>query len=337
MTSLGGIVMAANLVLLAPIPEEMVERIQGQVSDLNWQVTRLSSTPQSAAKPWLSIQSRTASITVDIAVWVETSTQNVSRLSIYEPSTGQLKVRAMRGTTKLPAAKLSANYEALALAIRGHLQAFEMRTRMVSLSPPKRIEVRVDKPKERLKPPVPRSTYWETRMAPLYVLQSTESFQDVGIQFGLAWGQEHWALAFKSAWVLPVELADEYSKLSIWSAQAQLGTEWIPYRSSSNSISLSFQSGPQVYVGQVETVLATVQTDEVEPVWALRSAIGAAWTSYFNDLSEGWGLRLGLELGFVAGAPVYKYQSQETVIARSEVWVFQPQLSVGLTYRKKNN
>jgi|GEM_PF-4598449 len=327
--------MAANLVLLAPIPQEMVERIQGQVSDLNWQVTQLPPTPESAAKPWVSIQSRTASITVDIAVWVETSTQNIASLSIYEPLTGQLKVRAMSEAIKLTAAKRSAKYEALALALRGHLQAFDLRRQMVSLSPPKPIEVRVDKPKGRPKTVVPRLTYWETRVAPLYILQSSESLRNVGIQFDLAWGQERWGLALKSAWVSPVELSDDYSKLFIWSAQAQLGAEWIPYTSSSHSISLAIQSGPQVYVSRVETALETVRTGEVSPVWALSSAVGAAWTSYFNDLPEGWGVRLGFDLGFVAGAPQYRYQFRDTVVARNEVWVFQPQLSVGISYRKK--
>ena len=328
---------AANLVLLAPIPDELVERIQGQVSDLNWQVTLLASTPESAANPWTSIQSRTASTAVDIAVWVETSTQNVDGLSIFEPSSGQLKVKTIAHAAKLTKAKRSANYEALALTVRSHVQAFEMRSRMVTLSPPKLVPIRTKKPAVEREPVVPNPSYWETHVAPFYILQTDESFRDIGLLFGLAWGRDRWRISFRSAGTLPVELSDEYSKLTLWSAQVQLGAEWIVSKSVRDSISLGFQSGPQVFVGRAEAVLETVQADEVAFVWSIRSALGAAWTKYFNSLSEGWGLRLGFELGVVAGAPQYRYQSADTTVVRSEVWVFQPQLSVGLTYGKKSN
>ena len=336
-TSIGGILLAANLALLGPIPSELVERIRGQVSDLRWELVIIDTSHANIKNPWANLKTHTASVTFDMAVWVETSSTHADSLSIFEPETGQLSVKSLsRKPSPSEQGQRSANFETLALMVRSYIKAYELKRFR-----PKKPAALPNQPPTVLKKPetdTPNmpSWSWLFRLNAKHRFQGFNTFGVPIVELATGWSNHDWSwiLSLGASW--PQEQRDAYSTLRLFVYEAKTGPEWIVRKGNTWDFTLGMSVGLDRYSAQLSDTQALLPNKNADEIWSLRTGLGAAWTWFSGEERSGLGLRIGLDTETVWGAPIYKYQDFDVLRVRNKLWFFQPQISFGLVYREKN-
>jgi hypothetical protein len=331
-TSLGGVLLAANLALLGPMPDELIERIRGQVSDLAWELTLIPLDQNQRQRPWLVLKTQSSTATFDLAVWVETSSDATDRLSMYDPRSGQLRVKSLPQGQESRRRQRSANYEMLALLLRSQIKAYQMRPVVAPKpKPPAKETIRALDPP----PPPPAAHRWVLFFDANHRLDGLKTVGGSMLALDLGLQSENWIgfLGLQTAW--PQVQTDPYSTLKLSQHEARMGADWIGYAGEFWSVSMRGLLGLDLYTAELTKAQGIRLMTDVPPVWAGRSGLGLSFTLFPGGPNARIGFRASFAAHAVWGVPEYRYATPSGTKLRNELWFVQPQMGLGLVFRQK--
>jgi hypothetical protein len=323
-----GLSVAAKLVLLSPMPADLVERIRGQSSDLAWTIELIQLSEAQQARPWKALKAHPRAAEFDLAAWVETASGAEERLSIYNLRSGRYTVKPLAIHRNGPGHERSAHYETVAILLRGHLKIFALAVKPARPAP-------VPKP-----PPPPlvrtatKASTWSGRILFQHRLRGFRARGTPGLFVGLGRSQVRWAWCLGLSLMLPEADRDEYATLEL----QQYGVQWRVYHDwlngPSGRLGGQINLGVEAYLSRLTEAESTVQPKDAARLWAGQTGFDLVWQTPPLGLFDGLGFQINLGADVVWGAPEYQYATENGTQVRNVLASIQPHLGFGLFWGK---
>jgi len=328
-TSVVGLSVAANLVLLAPMPEDLVDRIRGQSSDLAWSIEVLELSETQKVSAWEALKSHPRHQEFDMAAWVETSIDATQRLSIYDLRSGRFTVKSLAIHGPRSAAERSANFETLALLLRGHLKTFSLTKQQA----PARITLA--EPAPVTAPKRLEKSMWFSQIAISHHFRGFRDYGTPGLSLALGRDGSAWAWDLSLFAQLSQRDADQYSTLELqhyggkWTASHYwLKGDWARFAG-------QLRLGVDAYYSRLEFSETRLTPGGKPWVLAGKTGLGLAWDLPFFGVNDDLGIQISGGADLVWGAPEYLYARENTTEVRNRLFLIQPYLGLGLHWGKK--
>ncbi len=307
----------------------VVNRVRGQVADLDAAVFSVVEAPADAASAFaLASQAR-----ADIVVWWR-SVDGAFDLALAHVPTSRMLERSIDRS-----GGDSAAFEAIAIVVRGALQDVDAGEPIGEVVP----EVSAPaEPETETEPTAPASTS-PAATEPVATEPTPSTPDPLGVRVTLGWlaafdghtpggaqsptlfagaGRDRWWVGLSAALSLPTELDDAYGTLSLLRLRAAASARWRAWTGPVVGAHLGADLGVLGWRWELESDDPTLEALGPGMVARFFAAPVVGITIALGDSPLEIALEAGVDL--VAGAPRFTYERQGTRETRNGLWVAQP-------------